>query len=108
MTKKKQSTYQALLNSMSPKEKRSFEQEYHDTLLSEMLIAAMQQDNISVRKLAKAAGVSPTIIQGIRSGARSNVSAQSLFKILNGLGYNLVAERDGNRIPLDLSYLYKN
>jgi len=93
---------------MSPEERKDFEQEYKDLLLSEMLIAAMQEDNISVRKLAKAAGISPTIIQGIRSGTRSNVSAQSLFKILNGLGYNLFAERNGNRIPLDISHLYKN
>jgi hypothetical protein len=108
MTKKIQSTYDKLIASMNPKERKSFEENYRDLLLSEMLIAAMQEDNISVRKLAEAAGVSPTIIQGIRSGTRSNVSAQSLFKIFNGLGYNLFAERDGTRIPLDILSSNKN
>ena len=52
-----------------------------------MLIAIMQEDDTTVRKLAKEADVSPTIIQGIRSGTRKHVSMQSFFKILKGLGY---------------------
>src|SRR5436309_2306882 len=71
MTKtKKKSTYDKFYEALSPQEKKEFDQEYKDLLLSELLIAIMKQDNVSVRKLAAAAGVSPTIIQGIRSGTR--------------------------------------
>ena len=42
----------------------------------------MAKDNVSVRKLAKIAGVSPTIIQAMRSGTKKDFSMQSFFKIL--------------------------
>ena len=96
------STYDKFFESMTSKQRRNFEKGYKDLLLSEMLIAAMNQDSISVRELAKEAGVSPTIVQGMRSGTRKNVSAISLFRILKALGYKLVAERDGCSFPLDL------
>ncbi len=100
MNKKKQSTYEKFVKSLTPKERKEFEKEYKDFLVSEMLLAAMERDAISVRKLAEAAGVSPTIVQGIRSGKRKNVSIQSFLKILNVLGYHLVAERGDYRFPL--------
>jgi len=94
------STYDNYLSSLSAKEKKKFEEEYRGLVLSELILAIMEQDRISVRKLAKAAGISPTVIQGIRSGKRNNVSIQSFFKILHVLGYSLIAERGKNRIPL--------
>ena len=53
----------------------------------------MQEDEISVRSLAKAAGLSPTIVQEIRAGKRKNLSLQSFFKILDALGYSFVLEK---------------
>jgi len=97
MSKKQKSTYDKFVESMAPKERKKFEEGYKDFLLSEMLIAVMEQDGISVRELAKEAGVSPTIIQGIRSGARENITFKSILKILNALGYKLKAEKvDGD------------
>ncbi|MEX0848761.1 MAG: helix-turn-helix domain-containing protein [Candidatus Dependentiae bacterium] len=51
-----------------------------------MIAAAIESDEVSMHKLARAAGLSPTIVQSVKSGTRKNVSAQSLFKILRGLG----------------------
>lgn len=102
MPKKQKSTYTAFIEKISPTRRKKFEEGYKELLLSEMLLAAMEEDHISVRKLAELAGVSPTIIQEIRSGKRENVSAKSIFKILGGLGYSIVAERDGHRITLDI------
>ena len=68
-----------------------------------MLLAAMEEDDISVRKLAKLAGVSPTIIQEMRSGSRDNFNTKSFFKVLKGLGYNLLLERNGHIFSVDLS-----
>lgn len=100
-------TYARFVGKLTAQEREQFEDEYRELLLSELLIAAMNEDGISVRKLAEAAGVSPTVVQGIRSATRKNVSVQSLFKVLDVLGYHLVAEKNGSRLPIDISQARK-
>jgi len=103
MTKKIKSTVDTLLESLSPKERKKFDEEYQELLLSELILAAMEKDNISVRKLAKMAGVSPTIVQAMRSGTKKDFSMQSFFKILRGLGSKrFMIELHGHYIPLDI------
>jgi hypothetical protein len=72
MTKKIKSTVEKLVESMNPKEKLAFDEEFRELLLSEMILAAMEKDHVSVRCLAKLAGVSPTIIQNMRSGVKKD------------------------------------
>ena len=103
MTKKIKSTYDEFVESLSEKEKKEFEEEYRELVLSELLIALMEEDNISVRKLAKEAGISPTVIQGIRSGTKKNITMLNFLKILKILGCSLVAEKGANRIVIDLT-----
>ncbi len=67
MTKKIQSTHDKFMASMTEEQKREYEEEYTNLLIEEMIAAAMESDEVSVRKLAKAAGLSPTIVQGARS-----------------------------------------
>jgi len=86
MTKKILSTYDEHLKGMTKARRKKFDEGYRDLLLSELLIAIMQEDTISVRELAKAAGISPTIIQGVRSGASQNVTMQSFLKIMSAWG----------------------
>jgi len=102
MTKKIKSTYDELVESLSPQEKKEFDEEYKDLLLSEMILAAMHEDDISVRKLAKLAGVSPTIVQGMRTRAK-NFSIGSFFKVLKGLNCKIIIERNGHQLPLDVT-----
>jgi hypothetical protein len=68
MSKKIKSTYDKFVGSLTPQEKKEFEDGYRELLVSEMLIAIMRQDAISVRRLAEASGISP-LIQPAR-GAR--------------------------------------
>jgi transcriptional regulator with XRE-family HTH domain len=103
MMKKHKSTYDEFVDSLNSRQKKSFDEDYKDLLVSEMLVAMMHEDNISVRKLAEKSGISPTIIQELRSGSRKNVTMQSFFKILQGLGYDIIAERKGSRVVLDFS-----
>lgn len=104
MTKKMKSTSEEFVESLSPQERKKFDEEYRDLLLSELLLAAMEQDDISVRKLAKMAGVSPTVVQAMKSGTKDDFSLQSFFKILKGLGCKkLMVELNGQFIPLDFS-----
>ncbi len=100
MTKKIRSTIDEFKASMTEQQRREYEKEYTSLLIDEMIAAAMEKDDVSVRKLAKAAGVSPTIVQGVKSGTRKNVSARSLFKILNGLGCKVIIEKNGKQFPV--------
>ena len=107
MTKKTKSTYDKLMASMSAKEKTEYEKELKDFIISELILAAMEEDNISVRKLAKLAGVSPTIVQEMRSGIKKSFNTDSFFKVLKGLGYNLFLERNGHITSLGTPHLNK-
>lgn len=88
MNKNAKSTYEEFIEDDG--QKNLMDKEYKELLLSELLIAAMEQDHISVRKLATAAGVSPTIIQGLRSGSRTNITIDTLSKILDAVGYQII------------------
>lgn len=108
MTKKIKSTCDEFIESLSPKEKKAFDEEYKELLFSELLLAAMEHDDVSVRKLAKLAGVSPTVVQAMRSGTKKDFSMQSFFKILKGLGCKkLMVELNGQFIPLNFSHFNK-
>jgi DNA-binding Xre family transcriptional regulator len=88
MKKKSKSTYEKFIEDSEQKD--LLDLEYKELLLSELLIAAMKHDRISVRKLAAAAGVSPTIIQGLRSGSKTNITLDTLSKILDAVGYQII------------------
>jgi hypothetical protein len=106
--KKTQSACDQFVNALSPKERLVFEEEYKDFVLSELLLAIMAQDEISVRELARMADVSPTVVQAMRSGAKKDFSMTSFFKILKGLGFKkLTAERNGQSYSLDIPDLRK-
>lgn len=100
--RKVKTTHDEFLESMTPKQKKEYEEGYRDFLLSELLIAIMKNDAISVRELAKAAGLSAAIIQGIRSGDKQNITTQSFFKILHALGCSLVVKKNRHTFPLEL------
>lgn len=108
MEKKQQSTTSKFLESLSTAEKKQFKQELKDLALSEMVLAAMAQDDVSVRKLAKLAQVSPSVIQAIRSGSKDDFTIKSIFKVLNGLGYSILLEKNGQTIPLDISHIIRD
>jgi transcriptional regulator with XRE-family HTH domain len=88
MKKRAKSTYEEFIEDNEQKD--LLDKEYKELLLSELLLAAMKHDHISVRKLASAAGVSPTIIQGLRSGSKTNITIDTLSKILDAVGYQII------------------
>ena len=105
MSKKIKSTCDELVDSMGKKEREEFFREYKELLLSELLLAAMEKEELSVRKLAKKAGVSPTIVQAMRSGSKKDFTLKSFFKVLHGLGCSkLTAEINGRPFLLHISY----
>jgi DNA-binding Xre family transcriptional regulator len=76
-----------------PKRKEKFDKEYNDFLLSEFVLEKMEAEQISVRKLAEKAGVSPTIIQKIRSKNAERINFRTFTNVLHSLGYKLNIEK---------------
>ena len=103
MRKKVKSTVDELVESLSAKEKKAYDEEFKELVLSELVLALMEQDEISVRKLAKLANVSPTVIQAMRSGKDKDYNITSFFKVLKGLGIKkFMFERNGKIVTLSI------
>lgn len=99
MSKKKLSTFD---REMRKKEfKRKFEVEYSKFLLSEFIISIMEKDHKSVRQLAEEVGLSPTVIQKIRSGTQADIKLSNFINISEACGYNLVLEKGSQRIRIN-------
>ncbi len=88
MKKKAKSSYEEFIE--NKKQKKLIDKEYRDLLISELLLAAMKEDHISVRKLAVEAEVSPTVIQGLKSGKKTNITIETLSRILDVIGYQII------------------
>ena len=72
--------------------------EYKELILSELVLALMAQDTKSVRKLADELGVSKTVIQNLRSGEQTDMKLSNFVKLTHAYGYDLVLEKEGQRI----------
>lgn len=84
----------------NPKTKKMFEESYNELVLSELMLSIMEEDDISVRELAKIAGLSPTIVQELKSGKKDNLTLKSFNKIVSSLGYKLVLKKGRKQISL--------
>src|SRR5688572_17078693 len=98
MTKKIVSTYEREIKNR--KFKKKFEQQYQEILLSELLITMMDNDNKSVRQLAKEIGLSATVIQKVRSGRQDDLKMQNFINISHACGYRVFLEKGRERIAL--------
>src|SRR5438132_7745218 len=78
--------------------KAAVAKEYKELMLSELVVAIMAQDSKSVRELAEELGVSKTVIQNLRSGEQSDMKLSNFVKLTHAYGYDLVLEKEGQRI----------
>lgn len=78
--------------------RKKFDKEYKEFLLSEIINALMENDKKSVRKLAKEIGLSPTVIQKIRSGKQEDVRLSNFINISHACGYRIILKNDNNNI----------
>jgi len=76
-----------------PKRKALLEEKYRELCLSEIILGLMEEQSISVRKLAKEIGVSPAVIQDIRSGKRKNITLKNLVNITSALGATIKIQK---------------
>ena len=87
-----ETTFDKFINK-NPKEREIFEKEYNDFLISEFVLQKMEEENISIRALAEKAGVSPTIIQKMRSKNSEKITYRTFSSVLNTLGYKISIEK---------------
>ena len=85
-------TFDDIINS-NPQRKKKFDKEYNEFLLSEFVLEKMESEHISVRALAQKAGVSPTVIQKIRSKNAERINFRTFTNVLHSLGYRINIER---------------
>ena|SRR6266849_5685536 len=78
--------------------REAFKREYKEFLLSELVLALMAEDTKSIRELAGELGVSKTVIQNIRSGEQTDMKLSNFVKLTHAYGYDLVLEKEGQRI----------
>lgn len=89
-----ESTFERIMK--DPKRRDRFEEKYARFLLSEIILGLMTQEKISVRQLAQLVGVSPTVIQGIRTGKRRNITFKNFLALTSALGATVRIEK-GNK-----------
>jgi transcriptional regulator with XRE-family HTH domain len=92
LNQRAQSTYDRIMK--DPKRRAKFGEKYARFLLSEIILALMKQEKVSVRALARKAGTSSALIQDIRSGKRSNITLKNLLGITSCLGAAVRIEKD--------------
>ena len=80
--------------------REEFKKEYKEFVLSEIMAALMEGDDKSVRKMAKEVGLSPTVIQKIKSGKQDDIKFSNFVAISRACGYQIVLEKENNRISL--------
>jgi DNA-binding Xre family transcriptional regulator len=76
----------------SPKRKKLLDKKYQELCLTEFVLSLMEEEAISVRALAKEIGVSPTVIQDIRSNKHSNITLSTFFGLTSALGATIKLE----------------
>lgn len=87
------STFDEFINN-NPEQKALFDKEYEEFLLSEFIIEKMEEENLSVRSLAKKASVSPTVIQKLRNNdSAEKITYSTFLSVIKSLGYRMKLEK---------------
>lgn len=80
--------------------KALFEKEYQEFALQELLASMSENDEKSVRALAKAAGLHPNAVQNLRSGKTTDIKLTSFLKIARVHGFRLELVKGKRHIPV--------
>ena len=71
-------------------------------MFSNIIRDAMKQEKVTVQGLAKKTGLSPTIIQELRTNKKKGITVKSFLKIIKALGYSFIIEKDSKRFQLEV------
>jgi DNA-binding XRE family transcriptional regulator len=93
--KKKLSTYDEMC--LDPKIKKDLDTGYKELVISELILALMQKDHVSVRKLAKEAGLSPTTIQELKTKNKLP-NMKTFFKIMDHFNLEVTIQKKNGQV----------
>ena len=99
MSKKSQSTFEREMQDIEFREE--FNKTYRTFLLSEFILTLMEREHKSVRQLASQVGLSPTVIQKIRSGQQQDIKLSNFTHILEACGYHVELVKGKERITIN-------
>ena len=89
------STYEEFIE--NPENKKMVEEEYQELLLKELFLEMQEDKKVAVRKIAKDVGLSPRIIQSLKTGKQKNIRLTNFNKISHSFGYHIELVKDGKR-----------
>lgn len=92
------STYERKMK--DAKFRKVYQESYKELLFSELIIAMMEDDDKSVRKLAEEADLSPSVIQDLRSGKQHDIRVSNLIKLAHAFGYEVVLKKGKRSVTL--------
>lgn len=93
--KKKLSTYEEMI--LNPKVKKDLDTGYKELVISELVLALMQEDNVSVPMLAKEAGLSPTTIQELKTKNKLP-NMKTFFKIMSHFNLKVSIQKENGQV----------
>ena len=93
--KKKLSTYEEMI--LNSKVKKDLDTGYKELVISELVLALMQEDHVSVRMLAKQAGLSPTTIQELKTKNKLP-NMKTFFKIMDHFNLRVTIQKENGQI----------
>jgi DNA-binding Xre family transcriptional regulator len=99
--KKTKTTYDRAME--DPKFKKLFKKEYKELVLSELILAMMEEDHISVRNLAKEIGMAPSVVQSMRSGKHANMTLKNFIKLIAALGGEVTIKKGAEYLPVKIA-----
>lgn len=68
--------------------------------VASIMKAKMEERKVSVRKLASQTGISPAIIQDLRSGKKNNITLVNLVSLFDALNLSLFMRSGKNQIRI--------
>jgi hypothetical protein len=89
------STFDSMMK--NPDFQAKFETGYQEFLLSELLIAIVENDHRSVAQLAKSAQISRAIIEDVCNGKEKDMKMSNFLQIAQVCGYRLILEKGDKR-----------
>ena len=93
--KKKLSTYEEMI--LNSKVKKDLDTGYKELVISELVLALMQEDHVSVRMLAKEAVLSPTTIQELKTKNKLP-NMKTFFKIMDHFNLRVTIQKENGQI----------
>ncbi len=98
MVKKIKTTFDQWM--ADPEIKEHFNRDYKDFVLTELILAMMGDDSKSVRELAKEVGLSPTVIQNLKSGKQEDMKVKNFVSIAHACGYHVFLANEREKIAV--------